>query len=125
MSGLDSSPPAQRRGRGPSRWRLPGFLARGPGVRFWAVFNGTIVAALIGTALVGPDGVRRHERLQEELEHLRASNDELRADNARLRVVDDALRHDPNYVATVIRDELGWVREDEMVFIFDGNKPAP
>lgn len=87
-------------------------------VRFWAMLNGAIVVALVGAALFSENGVLRHERLDEELARVNLLNDDLAVENDRLRREVNALRHDPEYVETVIRDELGWVREDETVFLF-------
>ena len=86
-------------------------------LKFWAVLNGGLVALLVGAALFSSNGVVRKERLSEELGRLRTLNDEVSTENDRLRLEARALRHDPAYVEAVIRDELGWVREDESVFL--------
>ena len=88
-------------------------------VRFWAIVNGAIVCLLIGAALFGEDGVVRHERLNERLERVQTLNDDLKSENGRLKIEANALRHDPEFVEHVIRDELGWVKDDEVVFILD------
>lgn len=91
----------------PSRW-----------LRFWIVLNGALVAALIGGTFFGSGGVVRHEKLSDELRRVRELNSDLERENVRLKREVEALRHDPEYVQRVIRDELGWVRSDEMVFLF-------
>ena len=88
-------------------------------IRFWAIVNGALVALLVGAALLGDDGVARHERLDEKVRNVNALNDELSKANERLKREAYALQHDPDYVEFVIRDELGWVRDDEMIFIFE------
>jgi cell division protein FtsB len=90
----------------------------------WAVLNGALVVTLVGAALFGEGGVVRHERLAEELAQIRALNDELLDDNRRLGLEVDALRHDDAYVESVIRDELGVVRPNEVVFILPGPGPG-
>jgi cell division protein FtsB len=81
------------------------------------VVNGLLVLLLVSAAVFGDGGVVRHERLAEELQRLHTLNDELSEDNLRLKNQVEALRHDDGYVASVIRDELGWVRADELVLI--------
>ncbi|MCC7384367.1 MAG: septum formation initiator family protein [Deltaproteobacteria bacterium] len=92
-------------------------------VRFWALFNGALVALLIGGALFGDGGIVRHERLDEELRHVKELNSDLSRENVRLREEARALRHDRAAVERVVRDELGWVRPDEVVLILDGDEP--
>lgn len=89
------------------------------GIRWWALVNGALVALFIGAALFDDDGVVRHERLSEELDRVRTLNTDLDQQNHQLRATAEALRHDERYVEQVIRDELGWVRADELVFIFE------
>jgi cell division protein FtsB len=93
-------------------------------VRFWAIVNGALVVLLVGAAVFGDRGVVRHERLAEELHRLEALNDRLRDHNQELRREIEQLKHDHNYVEAVVRDELGWVRADEMVFIVPGSDEA-
>lgn len=87
-------------------------------IRFWAFTGGALVLALLGGALFGGDGVTRHEKLREELDRINGLNEKLSADNRRLAIEAKALRHDQSYIEHVIRDELGWVKSDELVFIF-------
>ena len=72
---------------------------------------------LVLSALFVDGGVARHERLNEELARLKTLNDELEQDNSRLRREVEALKHDARYVERVAREELGLVREDEVLFI--------
>lgn len=86
-------------------------------LRYLAIVNGTIVFALLCSALLGDDGIARHERLSEELRRIKSINKDFTKTNARLRDEAKALRTDNAYVESVIRDELGWVRSDEIVVI--------
>ena len=86
-------------------------------LRYLAIVNGTIVLALLGSALLGDDGIIRHERLSEELRRIRSINHDFTEKNKQLRDEASALRSDHAYVESVIRDELGWVRSDEVVVI--------
>ncbi len=74
--------------------------------------------ALVTSALFGATGVGRHERLREELAQVESLNASLSQENQRLTAEAKALRHNERFIESVIRDELGWVREDELVFLF-------
>ena len=86
-------------------------------LRLLAIVNGAIVFGLLCAALLGGDGISRHERLSEELRRIKSINNDFKEKNIRLREEANALRTDENYVESVIRDELGWVRSDEIVVI--------
>lgn len=73
-------------------------------------------------AIVSDDGIGRHEMLEAELAKVTALNKSIGAENRELARQADALRGDRRYVEGVIRDELGWVRSDELVFLFDREK---
>lgn len=98
------------------------FSSRPRWLRVWVVVNTGLVFLLVGGALFGSDGVVRHERLSEELNHVKELNADLERDNAQLKREVEALRHDPEHLELVIRDELGWVRSDEVIFIFPDKK---
>lgn len=89
-----------------------------PAVRGFAVLGGVLVVAFVGAAVFGSEGVTRHEKLREDLRQVQALNDQLRRENAHLQKEAEALRSDPEYLEAAVRDELGWVRSDELVFIF-------
>jgi cell division protein FtsB len=91
---------------------------RGWLIKLWAMTGGVLVVALLGAALFADDGVTRHERLRSELEHVNELNAKLAADNKRLAVEAKALRQDPQFIEATIREELGWVRSNEVVIIF-------
>jgi cell division protein FtsB len=94
-------------------------------LRFWALVNGAAVFFLVGSALFGDDGVVRHEQLREQIRSVEQLNEDLLRENDRLRAEARALRHDPAYVESVIRDELGYVRPGELVFLFPEAPAAP
>ncbi len=96
-----------------------------PLLRLSAFFGMTLVVGFIGAALFGPDGVRRHEQLGQELRDVKARNAQLDADNRRLAAEVKALGSDERYVEHVIRDELGWVAADDVVLIFPETPAAP
>ena len=86
--------------------------------KIWVIAGGALVLWLVGAALFGSKGVAKHEQLKSELARVEALNIRLRTENGRLAVEARALKDDPDYVESVIRDELGWVRPNVLVFIF-------
>ena len=65
-----------------------------------------------------PQGLPRLRALQKELDEVTAQNDDLGREVNRLRVEVRRLRDDPVAVERIARDELGMVRESEVVFQF-------
>lgn len=72
----------------------------------------------VPTLVLDEQGLPRYRHLRSELEELRESNDELVREIAALKREIDALRRDPGYVERIARDELGMVRDEEIVFQF-------
>src|SRR5687768_11834675 len=92
-------------------------------LRLAVVASGVISLGLVSAALLGSRGVARHEKLRDELARVEQLNESIRTENHRLREQSRALASNPEYIESVIRDELGYVRADELVFIFpEGNK---
>jgi cell division protein FtsB len=84
-----------------------------------ALASSTALSLVItGAALFGEDGLSRHEMLRAELAQLERLNRDLDAENARLSAEAASLRDDPEYLESAARDELGWARPDEVIFIF-------
>jgi hypothetical protein len=61
----------------------------------------------------------RHERVRLEQENAR-----LAAENARLARTIDRLQHDPVLIQDLIRQELNFVKKNEIIFQFPPEKPA-
>ncbi len=86
-------------------------------LRWLALGCGALVLTLVLSALFVDGGVARHERLHDELDRLQTLNTDLEQDNARLRREIEALKHNPRHVERVVREELGFVKQDEVIFI--------
>lgn len=72
----------------------------------------------VPTLVLDEQGLPRYRKLRQELQELRASNEELVREIAALKTEVEALRTDPAYVERIARDELGMVRDEELVFQF-------
>jgi cell division protein FtsB len=87
-------------------------------IRVFTLVSGLFSIAIVILALIGQHGFSKHDKLRAELESVRALNESLRSENARLRKEAKALGSSPDYIEAVIRDELGFVKKDEIVLIF-------
>ena len=78
------------------------------------------VALALGVAsALGEGGLSRVSRLRAERDRAAARNTSLAAENAQLIARVEALRGDPEVIATVARDQLGLVRPGEIVIRFE------
>lgn len=69
----------------------------------------------VPTMALGPDGVARHRRLSAQLSAQRGENRRLARELLQLRRELEAMREDPRAVERAIREEIGWVRPDEII----------
>lgn len=78
-----------------------------------------VVAASVGLVLwsPSPDDWSEDARMETELESLRAANRAMRAENQRLSRLAEALKDDPAVIEQVAREDLGYIREGEVVVI--------
>lgn len=81
--------------------------------------------ALLGLAIVSvpvlaldDEGLPRWRALRRELAEVEHENDRLRRDVENLARDVEALRSDPEAIERIARDDLGMVREEELVFQF-------
>ncbi len=78
-----------------------------------AVLAVTIVA--VPVMVFGDDGLARHRRLRAQLEAQRQENVRLARQLIQLRAEFGAFTTDPRARERAVREELGWVRPDELV----------
>lgn len=72
---------------------------------------------IFAAALSGEDGVRRHEALRDNIQTLNQQNRALQEENRELARQVRALSSDEAYIQATIRERLGWVRENELMFV--------
>lgn len=89
----------------------------------WLMPFGLLVYAMVSVPLriLSEEGLPRYRRLQKQLEHVHRENVTLTRDIELLNREVDALRHDPEAIERIARDELGLVQPGEILFQF----PSP
>jgi len=87
----------------------------------WLLPFGLLVSAVVTVPLhlFDPQGMPRYRALRAELAVLQDQNRSYRDEVRRLEARVRALRTDPEAIERVARDELGMIREDELVFQFE------
>lgn len=86
----------------------------------WMIPFGLLVFAVVIVPLrmFDSQGVPRYRALQSELRQVEADNARLTREVDTLTREVHALRSDPTAIERIARDELGMVREDEILFQF-------
>lgn len=86
----------------------------------WVLPFSLLVLSIVAVPLriLDEQGLPRYRALKQELGEIEAGNDRLRRDVRALQRDVDALRTDPQAIERIARDELGMVREGEIVFQF-------
>ena len=82
-----------------------------------AVPTALLVIAVIGVPVMvlGPNGLPRHRRLAAQLNAQREENRRLTHQVVQLQAELDAFENDSRARERAVREELGWVRPDEIV----------
>jgi cell division protein FtsB len=84
-----------------------------------------VAIVLVVDALAGNRGLLETMRARRQFDEVAADLERTRRDNDRLREEIRRLRDDPATIESVAREELGLIRQDEMLFIIhDSDKPA-
>lgn len=81
---------------------------------------GLLLLAIVSVPvrILAADGLPRYRALQAKREEVRRENERLRREVGALRREVRALRTDPRAIERIARDELGMVREGELIFQF-------
>lgn len=92
----------------------------GPDSHVWLLPFGLLVMAIIAVPLLvlGEHGLPRYELLRTELGEIERENAALRSEVEALARETEALRTDLGTIERIARDELGMVREGEIVLEF-------
>ena len=86
----------------------------------WLLPLGLLLFAIVFVPLriLEAEGLPRYRALSKELTQTRQRNERLRRQVAELELSVTKLRHDPEALERLARDELGMLRDDEIVFQF-------
>lgn len=79
----------------------------------------TVSLVSVPVLLLEPQGLPRMRALERELAGVQGENAELRRDVGKLRSDVKELRENPTAVERIAREQLGLVRQSEVVFQFD------
>jgi cell division protein FtsB len=89
----------------------------GAGSHLWLI-AGIILGLVLLWDMVGPFGLWKLHRMKKERERLYLSSLELTKKNTALEEQIKRLKDDPEYQEYVVRRELGWVRDNEILYKF-------
>lgn len=101
-----------------ARWRRG--APKGPSAWTWLLPFALLMLAIVTVPLriLAEDGLPRYRALRAERADLEAQNDRLRREVRALQRSVESLRRDPSAIERLARDELGMVREGELIFQF-------
>ena len=94
------------------------------GRRVLNLLLGFATVVLMVDALVGEKGLVARLRARAEYQKQYAALETLKRENVELREKATSLRDDPSAIEAVAREELGLIREGEMLFLLRDVKPA-
>lgn len=79
---------------------------------------------MLAVVLFSHRGLYQIYRFRHDRQRLEQENARLAAENARLARTIDRLQHDPVLIQDLIRQELNFVKKNEIIFQFPPEKPA-
>ncbi len=85
--------------------------------KYFLIFLSIVLLILLG-AILGKRGVIHLYYLNEELKQLKASNLRIEKENCEFKKEIYRLKNDPCYMEEIAREELGLIREDEIIYQF-------
>lgn len=86
------------------------------------IATGTIIALLLLWVIFSPYGLMKYKSIRGELQALNLENQELKAKNDTLREEIARIKKDPQYLEEVARNELGFLKRNELLFQFEQKK---
>ena len=93
--------------------------------REWlSLILGAVLVALVTNCLTGTLGPRDLLALRRHRVQLESTRDRLLVENTQLKARLAKLRSDDTYLQRLIRQELGYARADEFVYLFSHFRPA-
>lgn len=95
-------------------------MERAPTILAWLLPLSLLIGSIVAVPLLvtGERGLPRYRALRDELAEVSRTNERLREEVRHLSVEARALRDDERAIERIARDELGMLREGEIVFQF-------
>ncbi|RMF88412.1 MAG: septum formation initiator family protein [Nitrospinota bacterium] len=84
--------------------------------RFWFMVSLLLSLLLVGMAVFGDQGILQVYFLEQDLQEMRQRLQLLQQENRALWQEIHALKHDPDYIEKIAREELGLARPGEIIF---------
>ncbi len=86
----------------------------------WMLPFGLLIVSIVSVPLgiLDDEGLPRYRALKSELAEVERINERLRREVEQLQREVEGLRSDPAAIERIARDELGMIREDEILFQF-------
>lgn len=86
------------------------------------ITTGTIIALLLLWVIFSPYGLIKYKAVRAELQEINRENSDLKAQNDGLREEITKIKKDPQYLEEVARNELGFLKRNELLFQFEVKK---
>jgi cell division protein FtsB len=96
----------------------------GGGYKLWAGIALVMGVSMVLVILFSHRGIYNVYRFHHEWLRLDQENSRLATENDRLTRTIDRLQHDPEYIQDRIRQELNFVKNNELIFQFPPEKPG-
>ncbi|MFP4351685.1 MAG: FtsB family cell division protein [Puniceicoccaceae bacterium] len=88
------------------------------------ILLGAIAVLLVGFAVIGHRNFKEYGQFREKEIQLRERIEAEKAEYDRQRKYHRRLMNEPEFLEAVVRDRLGYARENEVIFRFDDTPPG-
>lgn len=78
----------------------------------------SLATVIVPLRMLDEQGLPRYRALRSELQDIRSDNERIRREVKQLKATVARLRDDPNEIERIARDELGMLRDGELLFQF-------
>jgi len=89
------------------------------------VLMGVVVFVIVPSEILGPRGMPKLRSLQGELDSVSQECDRYQAEIQKLDKEIRSLRDDPSAIERIARDELGMIKEGEIIYQFKPSQDSP
>jgi len=90
-------------------------------IRMLCLVGGILITVVLLCSFFGERGLVNVMSLKKELKEIECSNQKVREENDALEKCMYLLKNDKGYIERIAREELGLVKGDEMIYLFENN----